>query len=184
MKSEFLGQLDRLLKDIPKKDRQDILSDFEEHFTIGFSEGKSEAEIIEGLGAPEAIAAEAIEDLRSAPARNPQSHPSPTRCIFAGIGMFFFNLIVVLGPAAAIFSIYIALWAVSFSFMISPLLSLVVLVDSSVAAFLAVFFSSLVLCGLGLLLGLAMIYSGKILWRGLVDYIEFNRHVITGRKRE
>jgi Predicted membrane protein len=39
VKNEFLRQINRLIKDIPKKDRQDILSDLEEHFTIGFSEG-------------------------------------------------------------------------------------------------------------------------------------------------
>ncbi|WP_100489074.1 HAAS signaling domain-containing protein [Sporolactobacillus pectinivorans] len=180
--NEFLGKLNHLLKEIPKRDRQDILSDFEEHFTIGFNEGKTEEEIIRELGDPKTIAAEALVDYQSTRTLNPQPAVNITRCILAGIGMFFFNLIVVLGPVAAIFSIYVSFCAVSFSFIISPLLSLVVLMESNFVAFLFVFFSSFILCGLGLLLGIAMIYTGKILWQFLVGYIRFNISVIMGRK--
>ncbi len=34
-KDEYLKELRKLLRKLPKEDREDIISDYEEHFTIG-----------------------------------------------------------------------------------------------------------------------------------------------------
>ncbi|MEG1002088.1 DUF1700 domain-containing protein [Clostridium sp.] len=51
-KNEFLSILASGLKDFPEKELADILFDYQEHFTIGKSNGKTEEEIIEELGTP------------------------------------------------------------------------------------------------------------------------------------
>ncbi|WP_194192379.1 DUF1700 domain-containing protein [Clostridium chrysemydis] len=51
-KSEFLNILADGLKDFPQKELSDILFDYQEHFTNGFQNGKTEEEIIEELGSP------------------------------------------------------------------------------------------------------------------------------------
>lgn len=44
-KIEFLQQLYNLLGVLPAEERDDIIADFEEHFSVGTSEGKSEEQI-------------------------------------------------------------------------------------------------------------------------------------------
>lgn len=41
-KSQFLKELEFSLKDLSNLERQDILNDYEEHFTFGLQEGKTE----------------------------------------------------------------------------------------------------------------------------------------------
>ncbi|MED3923350.1 DUF1700 domain-containing protein, partial [Priestia aryabhattai] len=45
-KSKFLQQLNESLKPLSSKERADILQDYEEHFSIGLEEGKTEEEIV------------------------------------------------------------------------------------------------------------------------------------------
>jgi len=69
-KSEFITLLKNELKDISKDEREDIISDYEEHFTAGLKKGKTEAEICEKLGDPRKIAKEskavaAIQNIKN-----------------------------------------------------------------------------------------------------------------------
>ncbi len=61
-KIEFLQQLNASLKRLSEKERADILKDYEEHFTFGLEEGKSEEEIVASLGSPAQIAKELLAD--------------------------------------------------------------------------------------------------------------------------
>ncbi len=64
-KSEFLEILkDYLKKDLSPDEVSDILRDYEEYFVDGLIEGKSDMEIIQGLGSPKSIANELIGQLR------------------------------------------------------------------------------------------------------------------------
>lgn len=51
-KNEFLSILANGLKDFPEKELADIIFDYQEHFTVGLSNGKTEEEIIDELGNP------------------------------------------------------------------------------------------------------------------------------------
>lgn len=54
-KYEFLRIIEEGLKDFPPKELQDILYDYEEHFTNGKADGKTDQQIIEELGDPYTI---------------------------------------------------------------------------------------------------------------------------------
>lgn len=54
-KTEFLTIISNGLCDFPEKIRKDILADYEEHFSSGLAEGKTESEIINELGDPHKI---------------------------------------------------------------------------------------------------------------------------------
>lgn len=54
-KEEFLTSIKNSLEGIPEKELKDILYDYEEHFTIGLAEGKTEEQICEELGDPKEI---------------------------------------------------------------------------------------------------------------------------------
>ena len=61
-KIEFLQQLYNLLGGLPAEERDDIIADFEEHFSVGTSEGKSEEQICSELGDPKSGAAHYLND--------------------------------------------------------------------------------------------------------------------------
>ena len=56
-KDEFLSELKKNLGSMPDADKQDVLSDYEEHFRVGMADGRSEEEIAQSLGNPSAIGA-------------------------------------------------------------------------------------------------------------------------------
>ena len=57
-KNEFMCILRANLNNFSTEEVSEILYDYEEHFNIGAANGKSEAEIIEELGDPRAIASQ------------------------------------------------------------------------------------------------------------------------------
>ena len=61
-KIEFLQQLYNLLGVLPAEERDDIIADFEEHISVGTSEGKSEEQICSELGDPKSCAAQYLND--------------------------------------------------------------------------------------------------------------------------
>lgn len=61
-KEEFLSELERSLDKISKEERTEILYDYEEHFTIGKENGKTEEQICLELGNPKEIANNYLSD--------------------------------------------------------------------------------------------------------------------------
>jgi len=51
-KDDYLKELTRLLWKLPKDERDDVVSDYHEHFIIGIEKGRSEEEIAKALGNP------------------------------------------------------------------------------------------------------------------------------------
>jgi uncharacterized membrane protein len=54
--NEYLNALSTALERLDISEREDILSDYREHFEIGLSQGKTEAQIAKELGEPSSIA--------------------------------------------------------------------------------------------------------------------------------
>jgi len=66
-REEYLATLKRALHSLPETDISDIARDFEEHFSVGLSQGKTEHEISAELGDPATVANtyfdEGLEDI-------------------------------------------------------------------------------------------------------------------------
>lgn len=60
---QFLQQLEQALERLPAEERNDILQDIREYFANGRADGKSDSDIAEELGSPEAIAKELIDSF-------------------------------------------------------------------------------------------------------------------------
>jgi hypothetical protein len=56
-KLEFLQRLSNSLSQLSAADRQEVIQDFEEHFSAGADSGKTEEQICDELGTPESCAA-------------------------------------------------------------------------------------------------------------------------------
>lgn len=179
-KKQFLTALDNALRTLPKEEREEMLRDFEEHFAIAQAEGKSEAEIASALGSAQQIAKEAIATNQFDQVETNATTGNFFRAMWAGIGVVFFNLVIVLGPFIAILGILLAGWIISVSFVASPLLVLVnyIIFPSSFELF--DLFVAISLCGLGIFIGLGMYVATKGMSYRLVRYLKFNINLVKG----
>lgn len=180
-KTEFLQALERELQKLKEDEREEILYDFEEHFAAGLAEGKKEDEIANDLGAPKMIAKELLVDYRITQAETDKSVKNILQAIVATVSLSFFNLIFVLGPAAAIIGVYIGLSVTALTLVLSPLLWFVSLLFEPVNI-LPSFFASVLFSGIGLLVSVGLYYFGKFLYELLLKYIKFNLRIVKGEK--
>lgn len=90
-KEQFLRQLESALKKLPKAEREDILQDYSEHFSIGMEEGKTEEEIASALGSPHQIAKELLATYHVEKVEATATTGNILRAIWAVIGLGFFN---------------------------------------------------------------------------------------------
>lgn len=65
-KDQFLATLNEALSPLSRSEREDILSDYIEHFRAGQENGKTQEEVAEGLGDPSELARAYIEELAGA----------------------------------------------------------------------------------------------------------------------
>ncbi len=189
-KSEYIKKLSSCLGRIPEDERQDVISDFEEHFKEGLLEGRTEEDIADSLGDPKALANQLRASILLSEAEKTTSATNITRAVFATLGMGVLNLVFVLGPFIAIFGIVVALFALSigitatgiavfFASIFGPLLPQYFVLGINTAV--AIFSSMGVTC-LGILFFIGNVYLARILYRLFLRYIRFNLRIVKGRK--
>ncbi|HLR02216.1 MAG TPA: DUF1700 domain-containing protein [Virgibacillus sp.] len=177
---QFLTELEHSLKKVPKEERHDMLRDYEEHFALAKEEGKSEEHIAGALGSPQKIAKELLATYHLEKAKSDTTTGNILRAVWAGIGIGFFNLVIVLGPFVGIAAIIISGWIVGVTFVASPLLALVDNVVFSDSFEWFTIFLSLALCGIGIFIANGMYYLTRFMSRGLIRYLKFNVSLVKG----
>ena len=189
-KKEFLGRLSELIKDIPEEEKKDILFDYEEHFRIGLEKGRKEEEIAASLGDPKVIAKQSRASCILKEAEKTTSASNIIRAIFAAVGLGFFNLVIVLGPAAGLIGILVALFAASFAITVSGAAVLFGTLMGPVFAWnIYIPFAAVVsiplgigLTALGLLSIIGAFYLTKFFYKLCISYLKMNLQIITNRR--
>ena len=189
-KKEFLGRLSELIEDISEEEKKDILFDYEEHFRIGLEKGRKEEEIAASLGDPKVIAKQSRASCILKKAEKTTSINNIMRAIFAAVGLGFFNLVIVLGPAIGLMGILVALFATSFAITVSgaavlfgtilgPLFVFDVYIPltSTVSIPLGIGLTSL-----GLLFIIGVSYLAKFFYKLSIGYLKMNLQIITNRR--
>lgn len=177
---QFLRQLNDAIQSLSVDERQDILNDYEEHFAVGKEEGKTEEEIAGALGSPEKIAKEMLAMYHVAQAESKTTTGNMLRAVWAGIGLGFFNLLIVLGPFIALVGVVAAGWIMAVSLTFSPLL-----VPVNVVIFPGTFewadlFFTITASGIGIFIAIGMYYLSKVLTSVFVRYLKFNASLVKG----
>lgn len=183
-KFQFLKELEFSLKNLSVLERQDILKDYEEHFTFGLEEGKTEEQISFSLGYPDEIAKELLSNyniriINSNDSSNDKSN-NILKSFIIGIALLFFNLTFILGPLLGLGGILLGFWITGFSFLVSPILVLIKSLFSLLSFNLFELFSSIGLSGFGILILIGMFFVSKFLVKALIKYIKLNIKLITG----
>lgn len=194
-KWEYLEKLDELLKELPEEDRDDILSDYEEHFQIGLENGRTEEELSRALGDPKTVAKQVKAEYMISRAEDKPSAGSMMEAILAAAGLGLFNMIFVavpaLGFAAILVALFVAGLAVVFTGILaifSPLLNVIVPnyihlpVSKGVFGTLIMIGGGIGLTVLGTVWVVIMAYVSKWFYDLAIRYLKLNLRIIKGRE--
>ncbi|MEH7384359.1 DUF1700 domain-containing protein [Bacillus sp. JJ1521] len=167
---KMLQDLEERLKGLPADDREKLIELYEDLIDVAKENRNPNSSLMESV---------ALEDTSEVPHLvEKQSYRNSGRMILALISLILFNSIFVLGPAIAVISTYVSLWIVSFCFVVSPLL---VVTQVFTGGFTGLeFFISILLCGIGLALGVGMVKAGKGLYKIFAMYVNWNLRLIKG----
>lgn len=186
-KAEFLKSLKLSLSGLPENDRNDILYDYEEHFSIGMEKGKNETEICQSLGDPKAIAKQFRAEYMVKQAETNKTTGNFFRAVFAALSLGFFNLVFMTVPFIAIVAVLFAFWAASGGVTFA---GLVVTAASFFPSNLYLnapfpvypvpgFFIGVGTVALGLLMGIGTFYLTKLFYSLTIAYLKLNLKIIT-----
>lgn len=184
-KEQFLKQLDAALTKLPSEERGDIIRDYKEYFFIGMEEGKTEQAISASLGHPRQIAKELLANYRLVQVETTQTAGNMARAAWAVVQLGFFHLAIVAGPLIAVAGIMLAGWCVGIFFIASPLLVVVNAILTPGAFHVYFLFNSILFCGAGIAVVVAMMYATKAVANAFVSYLKYNVSLVKGGlKRE
>lgn len=196
-KNQWMNALYAQLAGLPENERRDIMMDYEEHFAMAYSQGRTDQEIISTLGDPRILAKQYKLNFKIDLAQTQGSTKNLFSAVMAGTALGFFNLVFILGPFIGFVGVLIGLYAAAagigiagIATALSPLL--VVAFPSLLAnpgnAILASSTGSvfLVSCGIGLtcMAGLFMmgnVWLTQVFYKLTVRYLKWNADVITRR---
>ncbi|SHF01911.1 Uncharacterized membrane protein [Seinonella peptonophila] len=178
-KQDYLNQLESGLLKIPKKARQSILDDFEEHFEVGREKGMKEEEVAKKLGDPAVISKEMIMEYQVAVASQKRSFFSVLHAVILSIRSDL-NPTVKFLPILVMLIAYLLLWILPIIFIFSPitLLSTMPLIDRTDVLFYI--FVALTTFSLGSLAGSGLYLLGKRLIHKSIHFL--NLHLKVNKK--
>jgi uncharacterized membrane protein len=183
-KNEFFSQLKIHLQKLPKDEQEAAIADYEEHFEHGLFKGRTEEEIAHSLGNPKKIARELVTEYHLEHAEQNSSYTSITRAVLTSLGLGFLNLVFVLAPFIAIVVVIISFYAVSLAFVLSPLSIVVTLFSGdSWQSVLLLGFITLILLGIGLVLGAWNTYFSKKFINWFTRYLKSNKRILRGESK-
>jgi len=186
-RDEFITILKEELKNLPSAEVEDILYDYEEHFEVGLSKGKTEEEIAKELGNPKTIAKSYKANYRINNAENNPSTKNLFSAILAAVSLGFFNLVFVLGPFIGLVGLLVGIYSIGFGFSIGG-------IGLFFGTFLEPFFPKYIninlhpitslsfgigFFALGLLILIGCFYLTKYLYQVVIRYLRWNINVIT-----
>jgi uncharacterized membrane protein len=193
-KEDYLKKLTRLIKKLPKEDREDILLDYEEHFRIGIEKGRSEEEISKALGNPETVAKQIKAEYMVKKAENKPSAGSMIDAVVAVTGLGLFNLIFIAVPALAVAAVILTLVVaglgvifVGILTMLSPLLQVIfpqyvhLPVNSGILGILILVVGGIGLTVMGTFFVTIMTYVANRFYKAVIRHLKSNLGVIKER---
>lgn len=195
-KDEYIGKLTKLLRKLPKEEKQDIISDYEEHFMIGLEKGRTEEEISEALGNPKTLAKQIKAEYMVKRAEDKQSAGSMFEAVLAATGLGIFNLIFVAVPAMILVAILLTLFVfggamvfsgiyITLASFLQPLLpqyNFNIVIGDGLLNILGGVIVGIGLTILGLALLAGMYYVTRCFYGLAIKYLKMNLEIIKGRR--
>lgn len=177
---QFLSKLKEAIQTLPQAERDDILYDYEEYFSNGLADGKTEEEISASLGSPEQLGKELSAVYYVDAVQDNGTTGNFFRAFWAVISISFFNLLIVAGPLIALAALLFSGWVVAVSFSLTLVGVLInTLIYPEIFEPFNLFLST-GLTGAGLLIGIGMYAVTGWMKRWFVKYFQFNVRMVKG----
>lgn len=188
-KNEYLNQLKNELQGFDEKEVSEIIRDQNEHIDEALRSGRSEADVIQSLGAVKDLANELKAGLKIKSAQNEDKlFPKTDKLLRAIFGLALlapFNFIFVMGPFIGICSGLVGLWSIAGSgFFIGLLgagLSFLTL-PIGLALFVACLFGSIAVVGLSILFLVGCYKLSFWFIQLMIRYLKWNVEFVIGEK--
>ncbi|PWR69816.1 HAAS signaling domain-containing protein [Methanospirillum lacunae] len=189
-KDEYLSQLRQAIRALPEDEQEEILADYDEHFRMGITEGRTEVEIASALGDPRSIGKEyAAVSLVNRAEESPSAR-GIGRAVLATVGLGLFNLFVVFLPFLILVLMIVLILIIGFSIACAgPFLAgYAVLILIGVLPMqldtppLAAVFFGIGLTSAGLLMIALDYWLTRICYRQTIRYLRWNIEVISGKE--
>jgi uncharacterized membrane protein len=192
-KKEFLSKLDENLKFLSRKEREEVIKDYEEHFANALSAGKKEADIVKSLGNPKVIASSYKFEAEAAKTGNKINVANIINGIYVAFGLGFFNLVFVFGIYMGTIGIFIGLMSIPLAFSLVGALVMFISILPTLPSWMSMPFAleslnllsrlSLALIGVGfvslsVVLFILFYQLGKLIYFGTINYIKSNISLI------
>ncbi|OPY22826.1 MAG: hypothetical protein A4E27_01691 [Methanobacterium sp. PtaU1.Bin242] len=194
-KEEYLKKLTKLIYKLPKEDRQDILSDYEEHFMIGLEKGRTEEEISMALGDPKTVAKQIKAEYMVKKAEDKPSASSITRAIMAAAGLGIFNLLFFVLPTVVLTMVILALFVLGGAMVFGGILIILSSIfqpfyhnvqiltnDGGILSSLGGLAGGIGLAILGSVLLVGMTYVARWFYGLIIRYLKLNLKIIQEQK--
>lgn len=193
-KETFIKKLKAGLVGLSKEEVDDVLSDYEEYFSSGLEEKRTEEDIAKSLGDPKAIAKQIKVTAKIKKAETNWSAGNITRAVLATAGLGLLNVIFILGPFMGLVGTLFGLFAAGIGMfaggVVSFIVSIIMWSDPNFASNYvnmgahpaAVLFLGISLACFGVLWTVGSGYLAKWFYILTVKYLKLNARVITGEK--
>lgn len=190
-REEYLATLKRELKTLGENELTEICGDFEEHFSIGLSQGKTEHEISAELGDPRNVAetylSENIEKTSGyrATAENTAavtqavaSNPLPEKDL-TGPRLFviLFNIFFMVWVAVSVYSTVLSLWLLTFGLLAASVALFAVLFTVSTAAATGIALAAVAVLMFAICSGIINYFLTKLTVYATGEYIKWNTKI-------
>jgi uncharacterized membrane protein len=192
-KKEFLSKLDENLKFLSRKEREEVIKDYEEHFANALSAGKKEADIVKSLGNPKVIASSYKFEAEAAKTGNKINVANIINGIYVAFGLGFFNLVFVFAIYMGTIAIFIGLMSIALVFFLAGASAIFISILPTLPSWMSMPFAleslnllsrlSLPLIGVGfvslsVVLFILFYQLGKLIYFGTINYIKSNISLI------
>jgi len=184
-KQDFIKILSSNLKNISLYEKNDIISDYDEHFEVAIKNGKTEEEIIKTLGDPIQIANGYLFNKLLVNAEEKKSLNNLLKIVFASFGLCLVNAIIFTIPLFFIILFLLIVYIFSFSAVLTGIFMLFSIFNTDMyivhlSPFTMLCFSTSILC-VGLLMCIVCFYLAKLIYSLLLKYFKFNLNIILGK---
>ncbi len=110
-RSEFLDQLRRGLKGLPQATVDDIVADYDTHFTDALASGRHEADVASALGDPSRLARELRAEAGMKGWETAKSPASAASAIFAIVGLGALDILILLPLLSSVAGTLVGIFA-------------------------------------------------------------------------
>ncbi|NLW88723.1 MAG: DUF1700 domain-containing protein [Clostridiaceae bacterium] len=190
-REEYLAALKRALGSLKETEITEICSDFEEHFSIGLSQGKTEHEISAELGDPRIVADTYLNDnTEQASGYRPtaQNTAAITQTVapnqvpekdLTGPRLFviLFNLFIMIWVAISIYATIVSLWAATAGILVASGAVLTTIPILPSGAVLGVILAGIGLFFLAVCIGILCFFLTKLSIIVTREYVKWNKKV-------